>query len=31
MLHALRPIDVAVGERLLRDGFWFADVDFGAS
>jgi uncharacterized protein (TIGR00290 family) len=25
-----RPIDVAVGERLLRDGFWFADVDYRA-
>jgi uncharacterized protein (TIGR00290 family) len=25
-----RPLDVEVGVRLLRDGFWFADVDFRA-
>jgi diphthamide synthase (EF-2-diphthine--ammonia ligase) len=27
-----RPLAVEVGERVLREGFWFGDVDFaGAS
>jgi uncharacterized protein (TIGR00290 family) len=25
-----RPLDVEIGVRVLRDGFWFADVDFSA-
>ena len=26
-----KPLAVAVGERVLRDGFWFADVDFASA